>query len=472
MSEQNVLLIMSDQHNPRFAGFAGHPHAITPNLDRLAASGRVFESAYCTSPICVPSRASIVTGRYVHDLGTWDNAAPYVGNVASWGHRLGDAGYRVTTIGKLHFRNSEDDTGYPDQRYAMHIHGKGDLLGISHRPDSDTPHTGHANKSIRGATSGESDYTRFDRSVADEAVRYLTDEAADGPWALMVSFVAPHFPLIAPQEFFDLYDPEDLDIPSRERGPWDHPVVDIFLAAFGLSDPFTDDEIRNALHSYLALCSFLDSNIGRVLDALAASGHARDTLVVYTSDHGESAGAHGLWLKHLMNEESVGVPLIMAGPDLAPSAVESPVSHVDLFPTFLEWAGVPVPEDDLPGSSLLSTESVNSDRTVMSEYHANGSIGASFMVRFDRYKYIEYINGPPQLFDLVVDPYENTDLSMDPSYATVLEDGALRLREICDPILVDAEAKRDQAARVEAVGGRSKVSAHTVPFTPVPSTAK
>jgi len=472
MAKRNVLLIMSDQHSPKAAGFAGHPQAITPNLDRLAASGRVFESAYCTSPICVPSRASIATGRYVHDLGTWDNAAPYVGSVASWGHRLGDAGYRVTTIGKLHFRNSEDDTGYPDQRYAMHIHGKGDLLGISHRADSDTPRVGRANKAIRGATSGESDYTRFDRSVADEAVRYLTDEAADGPWALMVSFVAPHFPLVAPQEFFDLYDPEDLDIPSRDRGAWDHPEVDVFLAAFGLADPFTDAEIRNALHSYLALCSFLDANVGRVLDALAASGQAGHTLVVYTSDHGESAGAHGLWLKHLMNEESVGVPLIMAGPDLAPSAVENPVSHVDLFPTFLGWAGVPVREDDLPGFSLLSSKSVDSDRTVMSEYHANGTIGASFMVRFGRYKYIEYINGPPQLFDLAVDPHENTDFSMDPAYATVLEEGARRLRDICDPIRVDAEAKRDQAARVEAVGGRSKVSAHTVPFTPVPTTAK
>lgn len=469
MAKRNVLLIMSDQHSPKMTGFAGHPQAVTPNLDRLAASGQVFESAYCTSPICVPSRASVATGRYVHDMGTWDNAAPYVGGIRSWGHHLGDAGYGVTTIGKLHFRNTEDDTGYPDQRLAMHIHGKGDLRGISHRPDGDQPLPGKGNKNIRSAGAGESDYTRFDRDVADEAVRYLTDEAGDDPWALMVSFVAPHFPLIAPQEFFDLYDPADIEIPSRDRSSWDHPAVDVFLSAFGITDPFTDDEIRNALHAYLALCTFLDSNIGRVLDALEASGQSDDTLIVYTSDHGESAGAHGLWFKHLMNEESVGVPLIVAGRGIEHRTISEPVSHIDLFPTFVEWTGLDQPEDQLPGVSLLDGDAVSADRSVLAEYHANGTISASFMVRFGRYKYIEYIDGWPQLYDLESDPDENTDLSDYPSHRQVVAEGARRLRAICDPVTVDARAKRDQAARVAAIGGRSQVDAHTVPFTPVPT---
>ncbi len=470
MANRNVLLIMSDQHNPMMAGFAGHPVAKTPNLDRLAAAGKVFTSAYCTSPICVPSRASVATGKYVHDLGTWDNAAPYVGGVRSWGHELGDAGYSVTTIGKLHFRNTEDDTGYPDQRLAMHIHGKGDLRGISHRSDRDQPLPGKGSKNIRGAGPGESDYTRFDTAVADEAVRYLTTETGDTPWALMASFVAPHFPLIAPQEFFDLYDPADIEVPSRERGPWDHPDVDVFLEAFGITEPFTDDEIRNAIHAYLALCTFLDANIGRVLDALDESGQRDETLIVYTSDHGESAGAHGLWFKHLMNEESVGVPLIVAGPGIGHETITEPVSHIDLFPTFSQWAGI-AESDDLPGVSLLDGDEVGSDRTILAEYHANGTIDASFMVRYGTYKYIEYINGPPQLFDLASDPHENRDLASDPEYADTVAESARRLRAICDPAAVDAEAKRDQAARVEAIGGRGQVEVHTVPFTPVPTAA-
>lgn len=466
----NLLLIMSDQHSPRMSGFAGHPQAITPHLDRLAASGRVFDSAYCTSPICVPSRASIATGRYVHEMGTWDNAAPYVGSPPSWGHHLGRAGYRVTTIGKLHYRAVDDDTGFPDQRLAMHIHGRGDLRGISRRPDGEAPIPGRGHQNIRNAGPGESDYTRFDRSVADEAVRFLGAESDGGPWALMVSFVAPHFPLIAPQEFFDLYDPADIVVPSRERRAWDHPAVDVFLAAFGITEPFTDDEIRNAIHAYLALCSFMDANVGRVLDALAEAGHVDDTLVVYTSDHGESAGAHGLWFKHLMNEESVGVPLLVSGPGVESGVLTGPVSHVDLLPTFLAWSGVPPPGPDLPGVSLLDGEGLREDRTIMAEYHANGTIGASFMVRHDRFKYIEYIDGPPQLFDLESDPSENTDLAGDPAHAGTLDDLARRLRGFCDPAAVDAAARQDQAARIAAVGGRDGVDAHTVNFTPVPTT--
>ncbi len=466
---RNVLLLMSDQHAPGMAGFAGHPQAHTPHLDRLAASGAVFDSAYCTSPICVPSRASVATGRYVHEMGTWDNAAPYVGTPESWGHHLGAAGYRVTTIGKLHYRRVDDDTGFPDQRLAMHIHGKGDLRGISRRPDGDTPIPGQGHRNIRKAGAGESDYTKFDARVAEEAVRFLRHESDDGPWALMVSFVAPHFPLIAPQEFFDLYDPAELVLPSRDRGAWDHPSVDVFRAAFGITEPFTDDEIRNALHAYLALCSFLDANLGRVLDALAESGHLDDTLVVYTSDHGESAGAHGLWFKHLMNEESVGVPLLMAGPGVAPRRVTAPVSHVDLFPTFLDWAGVTSADPDLPGVSLLDVDAVGEDRPVMAEYHANGTVAASFMLRHGRYKYIEYIDGPPQLFDLSLDPGEHRNLADDPAHGATLADCAVRLRGFCDPETVDAAARRDQAARVAAVGGRSGVDAHTVNFTPVPT---
>jgi len=130
-SQPNILLIMSDQHNPKLAGYAGDDVVRTPNLDRLAARGASFSNAYCTSAICVPARASIATGRYVHEIGNWDNAAPYVGDHPSWGHHLGDAGYRVTTIGKLHYRDPSDDTGFPDQRLPMHIAGRGDLRGIA-----------------------------------------------------------------------------------------------------------------------------------------------------------------------------------------------------------------------------------------------------------------------------------------------------------------------------------------------------
>lgn len=468
-TQPNILLIMSDQHNPKLAGYAGDDVVRTPNLDRLAARGASFSNAYCTSAICVPARASIATGRYVHEIGNWDNAAPYVGDHPSWGHHLGDAGYRVTTIGKLHYRDPADDTGFPDQRLPMHIAGRGDLRGIAQRPQGAVP-TVPGFEAILGAGAGESDYTRYDRAVTAAGVRYLDEESHRGPWALMVSFVAPHFPLIAPDEFFALYDDPELGLPSDDLLAWDHPAVEVFRASFGIDRGFSDDERRRALQAYLGLCSFMDANVGELLDALDASGHAGDTLVIYTSDHGESAGAHGLWFKHLMNEESVGVPLLLAGPGAPTGVVDTPVSHIDLVPTMLDAARIEPPSDaPLPGLSLLRPEPLAAtERSVFAEYHANGSTAASFMIRHGRHKYVEYIGERPQLFDLDSDPAETTDLAGRDDCADVLADCADRLRQICDPVAVDARAKLDQSRRIDGVGGVAAAAAHTVAYTPVP----
>jgi choline-sulfatase len=468
-SQPNILLIMSDQHNPRMAGCAGNAVVRTPHLDRLAASGTLFASAYCTSPICVPARASIATGRYVHEIGAWDNAAPYVGGQPSWGHHLSRAGYRVTTIGKLHYRDAADDTGFPDQRLAMHIAGRGDLRGIAQRPEGRVPTVPGFN-AILDAGPGETDYTRYDRSVTDAAVRFLADDDGDRPFALMVSFVAPHFPLVAPAEFFDLYGDPDLELPPDGLGAWDHPAVHVFRKSFGIDRRFSEHERRRALRAYLALCSFMDANVGAVLAALDSSGHIDDTLVMYTSDHGESAGAHGLWFKHLMNEESVRVPLLLAGPGITHDVINTPVSHIDLVPTLLAAAQIePRDSEELPGISLLDHDALEaSDRAVFAEYHANGSVAASFMLRRDRYKYIEYVGERPQLFDLDADPGEMSDLSRHPDSIGVVADCATRLRRICDPEAVDALAHLDQARRVDEVGGVEAAADHTVAYTPVP----
>ena len=467
----NLLLVMSDQHHPRMTGYAGHPTVSTPSLDALAARGTVFTDAYCTSPICVPSRASLATGRYVHEIGAWDNAAPYAGVPNSWGHELDAAGYRVTTIGKLHHLAGSDD-GFVDQRLAMHVHGLGDLRGVAMRPEGGPLPASPGLRNLLDAGPGHSDYTRYDREVADASVAYLRDEVDERPFALMVSFVSPHFPLIAPEEFLDLYADVDVDPSADDGSAWDHPAVDVFRQGFGLTRDLTRDEQRTALRAYLALCSYLDAQVGRVLSALDASGHADDTLIVYSSDHGESAGAHGLWFKHLMNEESVGVPLVIAGPGVASGVeVTTPVSQVDLFPTFMQWTGV-TPADDgpRPGRSLLDpTAHAELDRPVFAEYHANVTISATFMLRDGDVKYIEYVGERPQLFDLSTDPDELTDLAALPEYAPRLAACAARLRDICDPIEVDGMAKADQARRVEIVGGIEAAANHTVPYTPVPT---
>lgn len=466
----NLLLILSDQHQPRCAGFAGHPLVHTPNLDALAASGTAFRSAYCASPICVPARASIATGRYVFQHRCWDNAAPYAGDPPSWGHRLIRAGYDVSTVGKLHYRDADCDTGTGPQILPMHVHGRGDLRGLVHRATGTPVPPGTGSARVAKAGVGDTEYTRYDRAVADAAVRQIERADPARPFAITASFVSPHFPWLAPQDHADRYAGAEIAVTTGLDAAWRHPAVHEFRSAFGLDD-LAPAVARNALRAYFGLCSFLDAQVGRVLDALAASGRAEDTLVIYTSDHGESAGAHGLWFKHLMNEESAGVPLVVRGPGVpAGAVVHTPVSHVDLYPTILQAAGIPVLDTDLHGVSLLDVARGEvPERVVLSEYHSNGSLGASFLVRDGRYKYIEYARHRPQLFDLIDDPGETVDLAADPGQEATRRRLARQLREMCSPEAVDEQARADQAERIDRAGGVQAALSHTVEYTPAPS---
>jgi choline-sulfatase len=474
----NLLFIGSDQHNKRITGCYGNPVVRTPNLDALAARGTRFDNAYCTTPICVPSRASLVTGRYAHTLGSWDNATPYTGTeAASWGHRLTDRGHKVTTIGKLHFRQPSDPTGFPDQRIPMHVlEGEGDLFGILR---GDMPLRRSVRDQVEAAGPGESEYTRYDRAIADEAVRWLQEEGPreQQPWALMVSFVDPHPPLIAPQEYFDLYPPDSLPLPINHRDTdWPtHPALRFKRERMGWHEPPVDEAtLRRAIAAYYAQVSYLDAQVGRVLRALEESGQAESTRIVYWTDHGEMLGDHGLWAKNSMYESSAAIPLLVSGPDVpAGRAVRTPVSTVDVFPSILQAVGVtPQPADaELPGRSLFDlAREPDQSRSVFSEYHASFSQRGIFMLRDERYKLVYYAGDPPQLFDLVQDPDERRDLADDPAHARVRDDLERRLRAICDPEAVDQAARADQQRRIEAAGGAAAIIAAgiKIPYTPAP----
>ena len=204
MRATNLLVLMSDEHNPKFLGAAGHPFIATPNLDALAARGTRFTSAYTTCPICVPARAAFAVGRYVHDIGYWDNADGYEGAIPSWHHALRDAGHRVVSIGKLHFRGRPgDDHGFSQEIVPMHIvDGIGDVKGLVRE---NIPKRKGGDKMARRAGPGESSYTVYDRDIASRAQIWLHEEAPkwrDRPWVLFVSFVSPQFPLTAPPQWF------------------------------------------------------------------------------------------------------------------------------------------------------------------------------------------------------------------------------------------------------------------------------
>lgn len=473
----NTLFIMADEHAKAAMGCGGNPIVRTPNLDRLAGEGVRFANAYCNSPICVPSRASLATGRYIHQTGNWDNSAPYAGSRPSWGHRLTENGRRVITIGKLHFRDSEDPTGFPDQRLPLHVKNRvGDMYSLLRE---ERVRKKAFREHILQAGPGEPSYIGYDRSVSKAAERFFHEEAKniEKPWTLFVSFATPHFPLQVPEEYFEQYPPETIPLPRQyslaERPK--HPVLEAIRDAQCLSDELEDGIVRRAIAAYYGLCTFMDEQVGRVLQALQESGHRDSTRVIYASDHGDAIGHHGMWYKASMYEESVSVPFLMAGPDIPEGKViETPISLVDVFPTILESVGVQRNEEDsdLPGSSLFSVirGDVQYARPVFSEYHATASPTGIFMLRDGRYKLVEYAGYESQLFDLESDPEEMVDLGSDPAYRQIKQICETKLRDIADPILTDRLAKKDQLRRLEAHGGKEKVRAGgaKLSYSPVP----
>jgi choline-sulfatase len=350
MNPMNLLIIMSDQHNRGMLGCYGSRIVGTPNLDELASRGAIFENAYTPCPVCVPARAAFATGKYVHQIGTWDNATAYDGRMPSWHHLLRGRSHHVVSIGKLHFRSKDDDNGFSDEQIGMHIiDGEGDLLGLVR--DEDMPKRGGSYKMAKLAGPGESMYTTYDREIAARAQIWLHEEAGkytEKPWVMFVSFVCPHFPLTAPPEHFYRYYDQDLPPPKlyEHRHEPLHPYLEDYRRSFAYDEFFeTPDMVKRAQAGYFGLCSFLDENIGKVLGALENSGLKENTRVIYTSDHGDNLGARGLWGKSTMYEESVAVPLIVAGPDISSGArATTAVSLLDLYPFIMASVGAESPE--------------------------------------------------------------------------------------------------------------------------------
>ncbi len=462
---ENLIVIMSDEHDPRHLGASGSNVVQTPSLDRLAENGTRFTQAYTTSPICVPARASFATGRYVHDIGYWDNAMGYDGRVPGWGHRLQRAGCPVEAIGKLHYRSEADPVGFDRQINAMHLHeGVGQVWGSVRDPlpEARSPRMFHQ------IGPGVSNYNLFDRRSADEACNWLRNRSKapdnDRPWMLYVGLAAPHFPLVVPREYLNRY--PDECVPPRKLHPRDgytqHPWIRCQERFMSQEELFADEaERRLGVRAYFGLCSFMDAQVGLILDALEDCGLSDSTRVIYTSDHGDNLGARGLWGKCNLYEENVKIPMIVSGPGIPRKHVcRTPASLIDLHPTILQGLGLSpgVDAGELPGRSLFDMifGPDDSERVVLSEYHAVGAASGAFMLRKGRYKLNYYVGMESELFDLQSDPEETADIARDKDCRDTLKQMQGELRKILDPEAVDARAKADQAALVERSGGREQ----------------
>ena len=477
MGRSNLLVIMSDEHQSRAIGCAGHPFVKTPNLDSLAARGTRFTTAYTPSPICVPARASFATGLYPHQTRLWDNAMPYTGAIRGWGHALQDKRVPVESIGKLHYRSEEDPAGFDVEHIPMMVAGGVGMVWASIRKE---------NERILGPKRmlgdyigpGNSKYTEYDAAVVERTKDWIADHADDDrPWCLYVGLVAPHFPLVVPQEFSDLY-PADI-LPKAKMHPADgyprHPWIEKQNAFMDSEAMFVDpDERMAAISAYFGLCTWLDHSVGEILTALENAGLTESTTVVYTSDHGDNVGARGLWGKSNMYEESAAIPLIMAGPDVPAGTCATPVSLLDVSATIATHFGADLEvADGVMDLNTILNAPEDSNRVVFSEYHAAGAVSGAFMLRKGRWNLIHYIGFPDELFDLEADPEELENRANDPTCAAVLRKMHVELRNICDPEKINAQAFEDQAALIDRLGGRDAALELGAPgATPPPVVAR
>ena len=458
----NLIFFIADNHNRAYAGCYGHAVAQTPTIDRIAATGVRFKNAYAASAVCCPARAALATGRFPHQTGYWDNSLVYDSAVPSWHRRLREQGHTVTSIGKLHFLEDGRDYGFTESIIPMHIvESRGALFGLLRA----TPEGERSRPSPRLQYSrtgvGDTDYVDYDRDITKHTIEWLTDhaKAQDKPWVLFVSYAAPHPPFVVPQRLMDLYPPERMPLPPQfrpEEQPH-HPAVDHIRHLHQFDGLASEEFVRNTVAGYCALITHTDEQIGAVMKAAEDLGVLETTRVLYTSDHGEAAGHHGLFAKSILYEHSMGVPLVMAGPGMTSGrVVEQLVSHVDLFPTIVESAGAQMaPEDaDLMGVSLWPAIDGNeSDRPCFFEYHGHGSKSGAYGLRQGRYKLLYYVGMPTQLFDLEADPGETNDLTQTAEGRTRAAAMEAALRDILDPEAVDARAKADQQAQIERMGG-------------------
>ena len=269
---------------------------------------------------------------------------------------------------------------------------------------------------------------------------------------------------------------EGIDLPvayGLDERPM-HPGLEDYRQFFGVRDTFDEETLRRVIASYYGMISYLDDNIGQLMATLEECGLTDTTRIVYTSDHGESMGQKGMFSKCNMFEESIGIPMILAGPGVpSGKVVDTPTQLLDLYPTVLEATGVTPSDEDteLPGTSLMRiAEGDTPDRSIFAEQHSAGAKSAVFMLRNNGHKYVRYMEDyPPQLYDLNADPMELTDLAHDPAHAETLSACEAKLNALIDPVAVDRAAKDDQAERLEAGGGAEAIVAQGSPgYTPAP----
>lgn len=436
----NTIVVMSDQHNPFVSSAYGHPIARTPNLERMARHGTWFRNAWCPSPLCMPSRSAFMAGRRVHELQTYNNCNLGVRSVAaSYGKSLGDAGVHTVYVGKVDAYDRGERLGFSEMLLPEDRNLPGDVR-IRRRP-LQVRHQAARRANGYGVKEEAFD---GDLSKVDRALRWLAETATGigKPWTLTVNLVKPHSPQWNTREFWEKFPEGDLPRCGMTEETARHPYAGDLRKHF-CTETFTEEQTRGLRRGYYGNVSFVDQQLGRMMDAMDRAGLTGTTNLIYVSDHGEMLGKFGLWWKSALYEDAVRVPCFAMGPSFRAGAiVETPVDLLDVRASLFRSAGVPLPAGE-KGTALQDIPGDDPERVVFAEYHGHGTRSGAFAVRNRDWKLIWCAEAPHQLFHLAEDPDERHNRYGDcRPEAKKLETA---LRQICSP-----EAENERAHAFEA----------------------
>ena len=428
----NILVIMSDEHNHRIAGCYGNKLVRTPHLDRLAERGITFENSYTNSPLCVPSRLAFTAGKYIHHIAAWNNACRLPSDdYPALPSTLNSAGYQSFLCGKQHY-DAQHRYGFIEIGGNMN---DGFMTGQGNRRAADDTTVNVNAGKTRFAnfhTGDDSGVLSHDRQVTAGVVDFLSQrKRGEKPFFLFAGYLAPHFPLIVPEKYWQPYQGK-VPMPEIPAGFLESLPLNYqhLRRGFGLVD-VDPDTVRRGRELYYGFTQWVDEQIGIVLDLLKKSPFADDTVVVYTTDHGENMGEHGLWWKNCLYEQAAHIPLIVSWPKRWNGGQRrtGACSMVDLVRTIAEIAGAQAP-GDWDGHSMLKW--MDDPRTswrdlAVSQYYAHNIASGYAMLRTGNWKYVYHSAPDPrrpaqqELYDLTADPQEFRNLARQAAHKPQLE---------------------------------------------------
>jgi choline-sulfatase len=458
MTRPNILLLLSDEHAADIAGFAGYPHVNTENLDRLADRAVRFDAAISPCPVCTPARMCMLTGKDVHHCAAWNNHYILFPEQLTWPEHFANHGYTTCLVGKMHFGGHDQMQGFQYRPY-------GDLKhGLGHQPEPLSLFPGYANPQSAAPTEIPESLLS-DGVIARESLAFLLEHQAsqaDKPWFLCAGFTRPHAPYTAPGRYFNRYRDKTPHPPAPASIAGDlEPFAREYYDTFGYGE-LSEEQTRRGVEGYHAAVDFMDDCVGELLDGLDKAGLLENTIIIYSSDHGEMMGRHGLWAKAVYYEEALRVPLLVTGPGIGQGQTDKVISLIDLFPTMCSLAGLPIPE----GLDGVDFSDVLADPTGPAEPRSHATscyykyavrvkhimapdLGApNKAMRLSRqrdWKYVEIEGGRPLLFNLADDPHELHNLADDPACAERCEQmrrealGGMSWEEIHRQLIADQQ---------------------------------